>query len=105
MEMADYWLLRKEMVPKLFEVLVPRYQNRIGPYTLVHKLPVVYPGSGKKKIVMELKENGLTPIKTQYSSVDTFNSLTNILLRGLRAEHTVKRPKPQQQAPAALSQE
>jgi large subunit ribosomal protein L17 len=52
MEMADYWLLEKDLVPKLFKVIVPRYQDKIGPYTLVHKLPIEYPGSGNKRIVL-----------------------------------------------------
>ena len=30
MEMADYWLLDKDLVPKLFQVIVPRFQNKIG---------------------------------------------------------------------------
>lgn len=50
--MADYWLLEKDLVPKLFQVIVPRFQNKPGPYTLVHKLPVEYPGGGQKRIVL-----------------------------------------------------
>jgi large subunit ribosomal protein L17 len=52
MEMADYWLLDKDLLPKLFQVIVPRFQNKIGPYTLVHKLPIEYPGHGYKNIVL-----------------------------------------------------
>ncbi len=80
--MADYWLLEKDLVPKLFKEFVPRYENKIGPYTLVHKLSTDYPGKGIKKIVLELKDNPFPPVKS--SERDFSNSLTNILLRGLK---------------------
>jgi large subunit ribosomal protein L17 len=44
MEMADYWILEKDIIPKLFKVIVPRFQNSYGPYTQVFKLPIEYPG-------------------------------------------------------------
>ena len=93
MEMADYWLLDKELVPKLFEEVVPRFQNKTGPYTLVHKLPTEYPGTGAKKIVLELKENSLPKIKTQ-SSVDFTNSLTNVLIRAYQQSYKKPSNKP-----------
>ena len=87
MEMADYWLLEKDLVPKLFKVLVPRFENKLGPYTLVHKLPVNYPGTGKKHIVMELKGNQLPPIKASTAYRDYSNSLTNILVKSMKEEY------------------
>ena len=42
--MADYWILEKDLIPKLFKVIVPRFQNSCGPYTQVFKLPIEYPG-------------------------------------------------------------
>lgn len=33
MEMADYWLEEKQLVHKLFKVLVPRYENYQTAYT------------------------------------------------------------------------
>ncbi len=87
MEMADYWLLEKDLVPKLFKVIVPRYENQLGPYTLVHKLPVEYPGNGKKFIVMELKNNQLPPIKSFTNYRDHSNSLTNILIRSMKEDY------------------
>jgi hypothetical protein len=33
MEMADYWLVEKQLVHKLFKVLVPRYSNYTTAYT------------------------------------------------------------------------
>lgn len=88
MDMADYWLTDKSLVPKLFQELVPRYQSRYGPYTQVHKLPVQYPGSGKKRVVMELVDNPLPKIKPAgASSVDFSNSITNILLRAYKQNY------------------
>lgn len=87
MEMADYWLLEKDLVPKLFQVIVPRYANTMGPYTLIHKLPVQYPGGGTKKIVMELKNNQLPPVKALNSYRDYSSSLTNVLIKSMRADY------------------
>ena len=96
MEMADYWLLDKSLVPKLFEQLVPRYADKTGPYTLVHKLSTEYPGSTRKKIVLELKDNGLPAIKTP-ADRDLPNTLTNVLIRGLKSDYQHSKPKPQSQ--------
>lgn len=49
MEMADYWILEKDLIPKLFKVIVPRFQNSCGPYTQVFKLPIEYPGLCEKE--------------------------------------------------------
>ena len=96
MEMADYWLLEKDLVPKLFQVIVPRYENKLGPYTLVHKLGAEYPGKGLTRIVLELKYNQLPPIKA--SARDLPYSLTNVLVRALKQDYTFKSspslPKP-----------
>jgi large subunit ribosomal protein L17 len=78
MELADYWLLEKDLVPKLFKVLVPRYDNTMGPYTQVYKLPIVYPGYGKPKIILELKGNPYPPVVQR--ARDFSQSLTNILI-------------------------
>lgn len=90
MEMADYWILEKDLVPKLFQVLVPRYQDKIGPYTLVHKLPVEYPGKGTKRICMELKGNSLPPIRTPETYWDFKSSLSNVLIAALRNDYKFK---------------
>ena len=49
MEMADYWILEKDLIPKLFKVIVPRFKNSYGPYTQFFKLPIEYPGLCKKE--------------------------------------------------------
>ena len=87
MEIADYWLLvsarsfkpalesrssgsmvlmfnhsflsqEKDLIPKLFEVLVPRYENHFGSYTSMRNLPsqeLSYRNHRLKLSVLELK--------------------------------------------------
>ncbi len=88
--MADYWILEKDLVPKLFQVIVPRYADQLGPYTLVHKLPTDYKNRAAKKICMELKSNSLPPIKNPQTTRDYSNSLTNILLNALKQDYKFK---------------
>lgn len=55
MELADFWILEKQYIHKLFKVLVPRYQNYDSAYTKLHKLQLDYPGNHWKKAVLELR--------------------------------------------------
>ncbi len=84
MELADYWLLEKDLVPKLFKVIVPRYENLLGPYTQVHHLPIEYPGRAKPHILLELKGNPYPPVVQR--SRDFSQSLTNILISSYKKE-------------------
>ena len=90
MEMADYWLLEKDLVPKLFQVIAPRFEYQMGPYTDVHKLTTQYPGRGVKNIVLELKKNPLPPIINPSTQRDYSGSLSNVLLKALRQEYKLK---------------
>jgi large subunit ribosomal protein L17 len=89
MEMVDYWLLEKDLIPKLFKVIVPRFQNKTGPYTEVFKLPVSYPGRGRQNIVMELKGNPYPPVVTESRNYN--RSLTNILIKALKDDKSLFR--------------
>jgi large subunit ribosomal protein L17 len=55
MEMADYWLDEKQLVHKLFKVLVPRYENYSSSYTRLLLAPNTYPDRDSGKAVLELK--------------------------------------------------
>ncbi|VEN59010.1 unnamed protein product [Callosobruchus maculatus] len=55
MEMADYWLVEKQLIHKLFKVLAPRYENYTVAYTRMLPAPRSYPGY--LKAVLELKGN------------------------------------------------
>lgn len=87
MEMADYWLLEKDLIPKLFKVLVKRYENSMGPYTSVYKLPLKYPTSHPKNIVLELKDNPFPPVLN--SQRDFSKSLSNLLINALRHDKSL----------------
>ncbi|XP_031825422.1 mitochondrial ribosomal protein L17 [Nomia melanderi] len=76
MELADFWILEKQLVHKLFKVLVPRYQNYTTAYTKLHKAPTIYPGEQYKRAVLELKGN-------IYPSVEQHNPYKSVLLHNI----------------------
>lgn len=84
MEMVDYWILEKDLIPKIFKVIVPRFKDSYGPYTQVFKLPIQFPGNGARAIVLELKGNPYPPVVTM--SHNYSNSLTNILLKASKED-------------------
>lgn len=55
MELANFWIIEKQFVHKLFKVLVPRYENYTTSFTKLHNAPCIYPGFGFKRAVLELK--------------------------------------------------
>ncbi|XP_068630250.1 large ribosomal subunit protein bL17m [Battus philenor] len=57
MEIADYWLLEKELVHKLFKVLVPRYENSNVSFTKMYKAPRPQYSRNIEKAVLELRGN------------------------------------------------
>ncbi|XP_042213999.1 39S ribosomal protein L17, mitochondrial-like isoform X2 [Homarus americanus] len=77
METADYWLTEKQLVHKLFKVLVPRYKDTKDSYTRVHKAPNIYPGYFYERSVLELRGNPFPPLEKKKS---TRNWVHNILL-------------------------
>lgn len=55
MELANFWIIEKQLIHKLFKVLVPRYQNYTTSFTKLHNAPYIYPGYAYKRAVLELK--------------------------------------------------
>ena len=55
MEMADYWLDEKQLIHKLFKVLVPRYKEYNSSYTKLVLGPKTYPGYYAGTAILELK--------------------------------------------------
>lgn len=45
----------KDLIHKLFKVIVPRYENNRSSYTKLYMLPKELPGYGKDMGVLELK--------------------------------------------------
>ncbi|XP_026330803.1 39S ribosomal protein L17, mitochondrial isoform X2 [Hyposmocoma kahamanoa] len=57
MEIADFWLLEKELVHKLFKVLVPRYENSNTAFTRMYKAPRPEYSRNYEMAILELKGN------------------------------------------------
>lgn len=78
MEMADYWLVEKQLVHKLFKVLVPRYENYNVSFTKMYKAPKPYPGKHYDRAVLELRGNPYPPLVPDMSN--NRNLIHNVLL-------------------------
>lgn len=78
MEMADYWLLEKQLVHKLFKVLVPRFENCQVSFTRMYKAPREYPGMYYKRAVLELRGHPYPPLIPDMSQ--NRNLIHNVLL-------------------------
>lgn len=89
MEMADYWLLEKQLVHKLFKVICPRFENYQGPVTKMFNAPREYPALPErayfKRSVLELKGNPYPPILPDISYRNK-NLIHNVLLNNARRD-------------------
>jgi large subunit ribosomal protein L17 len=85
MEMADFWLLEKQLVHKLFKVLAPRYENFNVSYTKMFKAPREYPGHYRKQAVLELRGNPYPPLF--YDASQNRNLIHNVLLDEARKQY------------------
>ncbi len=96
--MADYWLLEKQLVHKLFKVLVPRFENYNTSYTRMFRAPREFPGRQNARSILELKEN---PYPTLNPDVER-NKLwiNNILLDGARQDKHFEFRKSQKESKA-----
>lgn len=71
------------MIPKLFQVLAPRYQGQNGGYTRMLQIPNRNQQDRAKMAVIEYKGNCLPPLPLPRR--DSNLTLLNQLLQGLRA--------------------
>ncbi|XP_011208994.1 39S ribosomal protein L17, mitochondrial [Bactrocera dorsalis] len=85
MELADYWLLEKQLVHKLFKVLVPRLENCNFSYTRMYKAPRDYPGMYYRKSVLELRGNPYPSLLPDYTN--NRNLIHNVLLDEARKDY------------------
>ncbi|XP_065359874.1 large ribosomal subunit protein bL17m [Calliphora vicina] len=85
MELADYWLLEKQLVHKLFKVLAPRYENSNVSYTRMYKAPRDYPGMYYQKAVLELRGNPYPSLLPDFSQNRNF--IHNVLLDEARKDY------------------
>ncbi|KOC63344.1 39S ribosomal protein L17, mitochondrial [Habropoda laboriosa] len=91
MELANFWILEKQLIHKLFKVLVPRYQNYTTSFTKIHNAPCIYPGFGYKRAVLELKGNVYPTV--EQSNPHQYNLLHNMLLDAARKEYRMQKYK------------
>lgn len=88
MEMADYWLVEKQLVHKLFKVLVPRYANYNTAYTRMYRAPTLYPEI-RGKAVLELRGNPYPPLVPDMHS--NRNLIQNVLLDEAKKAYRAKK--------------
>lgn len=82
--MASFWLTEKDLIPKLFKVLAPRFETQSKDYTRIARLPNRQNLDRAKMAVLEYKGNPFPPLYP----VKKENELTliNQLLKGYREE-------------------
>uniref|UniRef100_A0A069DWW4 Large ribosomal subunit protein bL17m n=1 Tax=Panstrongylus megistus TaxID=65343 RepID=A0A069DWW4_9HEMI len=84
MEMADFWLEEKQLIHKLFKVLVPRFENYTVSYTRMFKAPSSYPDACMQRAVLELRGHPFPPLNNDRSH--NKNLLHNVLLDAARKD-------------------
>ncbi|XP_030639326.1 large ribosomal subunit protein bL17m [Chanos chanos] len=84
MRMADFWLTEKDLIPKLFKVLAPRFENQSTGYTRMARIPNRKNLDRAQMAVLEYKGNPFPPLFPE-KRVSEF-SLINQLLKGYREE-------------------
>ncbi|KAG7317803.1 hypothetical protein KOW79_018838 [Hemibagrus wyckioides] len=84
MEMADFWLTEKDLIPKLFRVLAPRFENQSGGYTLMARIPNRENLDRAAMAVLEYKGNPFPPLFPVKRTHEL--NLVNQLLKGYREE-------------------
>ncbi|XP_037129335.1 39S ribosomal protein L17, mitochondrial isoform X2 [Syngnathus acus] len=84
MKMATFWLTEKDLVPKLFKVLAPRFERHSDSYTRMARIPNRQNLDRAKMAVLEYKGNPFPPLYP----VRKQNPLTliNQLLAGYRED-------------------
>ncbi|MCJ8745614.1 hypothetical protein PDJAM_G00132250 [Pangasius djambal] len=84
MEMADFWLTEKDLIPKLFKVLAPRFENQSNGYTLMARIPNRENLDRAAMAVLEYKGNPFPPLFPVKRTNEL--NLVNQLLKGYREE-------------------
>ncbi|XP_075976559.1 mitochondrial ribosomal protein L17 [Anticarsia gemmatalis] len=89
MEAADFWLLEKQLVHKLFKVLVPRYENSHLSYTKMYRAPKPQYARILEKSVLELRGNPYPDLTNK--QVNNKYLIQNVLLDA--AKHDYRQSK------------
>ncbi|XP_076136006.1 large ribosomal subunit protein bL17m [Alosa pseudoharengus] len=84
MQMANFWLTEKDLLPKLFKVLAPRFENQSKAYTYMARLPNRENLDRAAMAVLEYKGNPFPPLFPAKRENEL--TLINQLLKGYREE-------------------
>lgn len=85
METADFWLLEKELIHKLFKVLAPRYEDFNMSYTSMIKAPRPQYSRNFEKVVLELKGNPYPPLINK--QLKNRHLIQNVLLDAAKQDY------------------
>lgn len=85
METADFWLLEKELVHKLFKVLVPRFETSNLSYTRLIPAPKLQYGRSTDKVVLELRGNPFPELTN--NKTNNKLSIQNVLLDAAKQDY------------------
>ncbi|KAM9294700.1 large ribosomal subunit protein bL17m [Gastrophryne carolinensis] len=88
MKMADFWLTEKDLIHKLFKVLVPRFSSHSSNYTSMYQIPNSENLDRAKMAVIEYKGNPLPPLPVPRR--DNEKTLLNQLLLGYRLQNNLR---------------
>ncbi|KAL4657664.1 39S ribosomal protein L17, mitochondrial [Arapaima gigas] len=84
MKMAGFWMTEKDLVPKLFKVLAPRFKDYDKNYTRMARIPNRENLDRAAMAVLEYKGHPYPPLVT--AKRDSEKTLLNQLLKGYRDE-------------------
>ncbi|KAK9514068.1 hypothetical protein VZT92_027557 [Zoarces viviparus] len=90
MKMASFWLTEKDLVPKLFKVLAPRFETQSYGYTRMARIPNRQNLDRAQMAVLEYKGNPFPPLYPVKK--DNELTLLNQLLKGYREERAQELP-------------
>ncbi|XP_028155796.1 large ribosomal subunit protein bL17m [Ostrinia nubilalis] len=85
MDVANFWLLEKELVHKLFKVLVPRFENCNTAFTRMLNAPRVLPSRCNDKVVLELRGNPYPSLVNRQSN--NRQLIQNVLLDAAKYDY------------------
>ncbi|KAM8735885.1 large ribosomal subunit protein bL17m [Acanthopagrus schlegelii] len=84
MKMASFWLTEKDLIPKLFKVLAPRFETHSNGYTRMARIPNRQNLDRAKMAVLEYKGNPFPPLFPAKKENEL--TLINQLLKGYRED-------------------
>ncbi|XP_046896562.1 39S ribosomal protein L17, mitochondrial [Hypomesus transpacificus] len=91
MKMASFWLTEKDLVPKLFKVLAPRFETQNKGYTRMARIPNRENLDRAKMAVLEYRGNPFPPLYPVRKNSEL--NLINQLLKGYKEEKAQKTVK------------